>query len=747
MNNYFSQFIPQIGGYGPNPYLLDDSNSSSHPQIQYISIFNPTLADERSESNEELYKQIICFISSKYENEHNLNVDQKVEQLRIVGLTRGVSSFASNFCSSKGENKTTIIKSSKSSLILFQLENDFQLACSISLVENKSKSNFVNLQLIKIIDTMHNQFVLSHTSLLNALNKYKVEALKDMLTDYWTGFISAYNNQYFNIPPGLVWPNSLNYKGFLGLIPNSHTTKRTYKKSSLSFSQSIKAEIDQILQQPYNEETESKIPKGVIVSCFNKSNIKKYGLIYSNIAFDKTINTEKFLKDSLIDIYNWLEFHDYHNKLETESLTSSNSKGLFSTNLEFPEVASDATSTMTSEEGTYSALDMLSPRNIASNLVILPLNYTVNSISSLGSQIKTIGIGSTLEESNVTERAGWLPVPSIFKSLSLGGGTAENEEQIPSNASLEGEEDDDEDSGHFLIGTKVNEFNHQKEIYRKLVYLNTNVSDLQGNYTQRELEYLLVVYGKDDIYITLVYDSSNPELDNVDFYEELAEDTLIPSINEINNSILGGSMMGGSVASLKSLKGILTTDDIDSDFFFVAYDGDEGSIKSSLPFLPIIKVNLDEPLNKSVVRYQSAIYYLHDQLASIFLMQSNKDFFSNNMMNEYFHKFTSNKLNDWMFYFIKHNNKYIIVIKNHNHNAKSAKRKSVTAIRAQSLVSSPATVASDPSNNIANNVNGPGLLNRITDGVADYAHLGFLDNLGDDVKYWLAGFTHGDEAS
>lgn len=116
----------------------------------------------------------------------------------------------------------------------------------------------------------------------------------------------------------------------------------------------------------------------------------------------------------------------------------------------------------------------------------------------------------------------------------------------------------------------------------------------------------------------------------------------------------------------------------------------------------------------TLTKYQlTALYYLHDQLSNIF-----QPTFFENQLHEFFHKFTSNKLNDWMFYYIKYQDKYIIIMKNKSKNTTS------TLTNNQLSASVPPTIERS-------------IVNRISEGVLDYAKLGFLENLGDDVKYWL----------
>lgn len=100
-------------------------------------------------------------------------------------------------------------------------------------------------------------------------------------------------------------------------------------------------------------------------------------------------------------------------------------------------------------------------------------------------------------------------------------------------------------------------------------------------------------------------------------------------------------------------------------------------------------------------------------------------------MNEFFHKFNSSKHFDWMFYYIKYNNRFIIIIKSRNRNHRITTKRNTTAIPKKSN-----TLASSSSTTSANQQHRNLILHQIT----DYAHLGFLNNLGDDVKLWLESF-------
>ncbi|ODV80325.1 uncharacterized protein CANTADRAFT_89886 [Suhomyces tanzawaensis NRRL Y-17324] len=740
MSNYFSQFVPHFGNDKDKlkPLHIDESSGTT-PQLKYISVFNPSLVGEKEESSEEFLKQVLCFTNGKDNIEDQ---DSRIEQLKLIGLIRGVDSFARNFTKSRA--RTNIIKSSKSSIILHNLEPDFYLACSIS-----NTSGLVNQQLIKLIETAHQYFVMFHLRCSSIIETYGLEVLQSTLFEYWTGFLESFNSQLYKIPPGFTWTHMLNYKGFLGLLPfPSHDLfKRTYKRSSISLSQTTKDEIDLI----FKASPQLHRPQGLIISYFNKTTPKKYGMIHMNNVHDGGSGT--ISRDSLIDIHNWLEYYDYHAKLDTENLTKISSSLIFESQLAQPEVDLDTEAPL-SEEGdpsslklvTVSALELLNPVTLTNNLVVLPLNYTVNSMINIGEQVTTTirGVGDHIagDEENqepveAQTESTWLSMPPLLKSLRLGENQLQHDNPAVSQGGTEDEDYEEEDYGEFLTGAKQDINGGTSVIHRKLVYLPTEIRDRNGDLREEQREYLLVIFTKLDILITLIYESSNAQLDNVEFFENLSKELLSPAIEEISNLITGGSIIGNSLGSLKSLNGILKSpaNEIDSEFFFVVYDGQEGSIQTSLPYLPNItiptlKLSLTD---RAIVKYQGAMFFLHEQLSSVFLMSQNKDFFNSNEMNEYFHKFTSNKTTDWMFYYIKHKGKYIIIIKNHNRHSKSAKRASIAAtnIRKASVV--------------AENGTGSSVFHKITDGAYDYAQLGFLDNLGVDVKYWLESFSHSGE--
>ncbi|RLV96615.1 hypothetical protein JA1_000238 [Spathaspora sp. JA1] len=620
MTNYFAQYMPNIGSSHQQPQpLINTDDDSNQGNIKYLVMFNPSLCrDKPTISNEELYKQVLMVVPS--------DNDDRVKYVKLIGLIRGIDSFAKTFAMSQ---EPTIIKSSQGSILILQLEPHVYLACGVGLCGDKA--DFINKQVVKLILQAHSRFTL--------FNKWSedVEILKKDLLQFWQGFVDNHNQQQlYTSTPGLSWLNSLNYRGFLGLFPEN-----TFKKSSLTLNPTVEFEVDKFV---------SDNVVGLVLCDFNKLSSKRYGLIHTK--------SNQISKTSLIDIYNWVEFYQYHDKLSE----LSNNTNIFKSNL--------TTEPNTPED--YGLLQALHPVNITNNLVVSPLNYTMNGVRSL--------VGSEQVEQHVSETtttpASWLALPQFMKNFSMRETT--NEQDNNSD-----EEPQSSEPGQYIIGLQ-----EDGNITRKVVYI------------QQE-EYQLIIYAKGDIHIVLIY--NDLQQFNGEFYENLKLD-----LNPILEDVQGGASASLIQTSLTSLRELLyPPQEVDQDFFYVILDCQNHSIQTSLPFLTTTTTT---DIENTTSKFQIAMGYLHDQLTNIFLIQKSGLFFTckeQNNLNEYVHKFTSNKLNDWMFYYIHKNNKFIIIIKNKNKT--STNHHHVEPVE-QSI------------------------LTRISNGVLD---LGFLDSLGDDVKYWL----------
>lgn len=651
------------------------NSTNSLPHINYIIIFNPTFVSPKAESDEELIKQIIVFLQGKDLPESQFS---QIEQLKLIGLLRGIESLGESFSNSTTSTTTgkkpTILKSLDSSTVMIELESNYFLACNITIGSqiNDQTVNGINQQLLKSIIQSQRYFELFNKSIDYTYNQYGINYLQDSLKSFWQNFLTMFNSQSITIPispiSSINWFNGLNYQGFLGLLPYTQ-----YKKSSIIINQQIRKDIELFMN-------DNKSVSGVLINYFNLKLPKRHGVVYMNTIGNKYIDN-----DGLIDIYNWLEYNQYH-----DNLSNLNNGGVLSSNL---SVASSPPQEGENQDGNTSdgtadtqfgfdvslGLRVLNPVNLTNNLVISPINYTV-SIVMEGTQVSN-----------------WLAMPQFIKKLTVGDDNETAELPPDQTADINenrSEEDEDDLSGEFIIGLQSD-----GSILRQVIYLKTTDSIYQ--------EHQLVTYHKDDIYVTLVCESSDPKLDLSGFYKSLETSLLNPIIEQIETVAMGGSMLQTSVNSIRSL---YVPNDIDQDFFYITCNPKQRNFQSSLPYLP----HLSNMNSDTLTKYQlTALYYLHDQLSNIF-----QPTFFENQLHEFFHKFTSNKLNDWMFYYIKYQDKYIIIIKN--------KSKNTTSVLTNNQLSASVPPTIERS-----------IVNRISEGVLDYAKLGFLENLGDDVKYWL----------
>ena len=677
MNNYFTKYIPNIRL--SNTVDSDDhtigNSTNSLPHINYIIIFNPTFVSPKAESDEELIKQIIVFLQGKDLPESQFS---QIEQLKLIGLLRGIESLGESFSNSTTSTTTgkkpTILKSLDSSTVMIELESNYFLACNITISSqiNDQTVNGINQQLLKSIMQSQRYFELFNKSIDYTYNQYGINYLQDSLKSFWQNFLTMYNSQSIKIPISptslINWFNGLNYQGFLGLLPYTQ-----YKKSSIIINQQIREDIELFMN-------DNKSVSGVLINYFNLKLPKRHGVVYMNTIGNKYIDN-----DGLIDIYNWLEYNQYH-----DNLSNLNNGGVLSSNL---SVASSPPQEGENQDGNTSdgtadtqfgfdvslGLRVLNPVNLTNNLVISPINYTVSTVME-GTQVSN-----------------WLAMPQFIKKLTVGDDNETAELPPDQTADINenrSEEDEDDLSGEFIIGLQSD-----GSILRQVVYLKTTDSTYQ--------EHQLVTYHKDDIYVTLVCESSDPKLDLSGFYKSLETSLLNPIIEQIETVAMGGSMLQTSVNSIRSL---YVPNDIDQDFFYITCNPKQRNFQSSLPYLP----HLSNMNSDTLTKYQlTALYYLHDQLSNIF-----QPTFFENQLHEFFHKFTSNKLNDWMFYYIKYQDKYIIIMKN--------KSKNTTSVLTNNQLSASVPPTIERS-----------IVNRISEGVLDYTKLGFLENLGDDVKYWL----------
>lgn len=571
-------------------------------------------------------------------------------QTNIVGLIQGLESLSLSISKTNPQNSWSF-NSLDSRVIVQKMENEYYFACCVALPDSHKETNKMEVTTLRIASNITQAY--GYFTLLNST---------------MSNLAREYNNEVLELTLREFWSNyvesynangceALNRKGLLGLLPSA---KPVFKRSTASLGPAAPEIVRLLGESVCLKDVE---PSAVLVSCFDRSLPKRYGSLYMDTVKSSTIS-----RDSLVCLYNYLEDLDYSDRMSEVSKITN--KTVFST----AENTQEETETSTEAAGlTLAALDLLNPIHLANNLVVLPVNYTVSGMKNTFSQ------------------EGWLP-------RWMGGLS-----QVESNLSEENEEDE-VDQNVYLTGPNSS----------LILFLGT----LDGFQ-----QFRLVTYqsSKSGVNITLVFDATFSELDKDSFYQQLSSEVLEVAMEDIESIITGTNALGNSLSSLpQSLNGIspacqkAQSVDVDSNFFFVTYDMENGSFKSSLPYLPSIS-----PTSIGT-KFKIVMHHLHNQLIDILLARREGDFFTQ-ASSEYFHKFSANKHNDWMLYYLKYQEKYIIIIKNHSKLAKKRKQQNIPDIP-------------------------PSLLAQITNGVYDYAPLGFLDNLGDDIKVWLEKLTTSDVA-
>lgn len=698
MNNYFSSLLSRLGGLNALTNYANGSENVRVPSINYIALYNPTFVDGKAESFEELHKQILFFVTPKDVDDPEAAPRDR-QNLDIVSLLRGSCSLAQEFGNASDGPITVLMTGS--AVVVTEIEKDYFLACSVALPSGISERHEVMISQISVLITRaHRTFQLLNPPFAKILKVRGLSAFGEILKDFWAEFMENFNDA-LKLPVGprlLAWPNCMNYSGVFGFLPNDN-----YKRSSVRIPDSSRKDLEDVLL--------GAGPAGVLIANFNKTIPKKHGLMH--MCTESVL--EKLGADSMADLYNLLEFHDFHNELGRLGQRRI-FKNFFSHLVQESAIVSSEAEDVDSEEDLTTlfnldlavALEMLHPVNIANTLVVLPLSIGVNGIKYLGLAVneQLPGVPSWWQMPNFRIGVG---TPTVVAPT-----VEETSEELSALRAPESTEAGSlAVSGKYIVGLSEN------EISRLLVHLPTT-SKADGQTESRE--YLVVIYMQNGIALVFVFDSSLEQLSQQSFYRDLEENVCEPGLEIINDSILlssGGVALNNSISSLPNpISTMIKLDtqyaDVDSDFFFIVYDNKDHYYQSSLPYLPIGPIlGEDEVIVKLTQRFHNALYHLHDQLVDHFVVKTNM--FSG-VVNEHLYKFSSNKNNDWLFYYIRHKHKAIIIIRNYNSKNKQKPR-----------------------------VPEEGVLNQIGNSVYGYAHLGFLDNLGDDVKLWLEGLGRKEE--
>ncbi|KAI5966017.1 CCZ1 [Candida theae] len=647
MASYITQYLPNFKNSlsaAETSKNVESLNSVGPGQIKYIAVIDTgeEVSDSKEESDSELSKRLITFVHSDTSTEISPNV-----KIRLAGLMQGVYAFSSEFITTpkaeKSVKKPMIVSSEGESFVVVQIEKSYSLICSIA-----SNDQTVTKQLQYLLNQQHSFFKLFHKSLKSIKEDTGDDVLRDLSSRWWSEFLSDYNQNLST--RDIKWPHIFNYSGFNNMIADG------YRKSSISISKRVKDEFKGLLL------SEELIPHGLVISSFAPV-VKKMGLIH----IESLVGGLEY--ESLVDLHKWMEF-DY--VMRTTSKRGRN----------------DRDSHAVAEEDT---LGFMNPINLTNSLVVSPWNKMSDMIRGESAVNSTENNENSQTLKPKTSRA-WLSMPSVF-----GGDSSEVENSslcLPSaDDGQESVKSVEDVLCRFLYGIQPDQ-----SILRKLVYLSTNIArdDDRSEKVFSESEYQLVTYFRDDICITLVYDSSETaRLDSAEFYKHLSLTILNPLQEEVVSyqaSTLGTST--NSIATLNLAK-------IDNNFLYTVVDFKQMNYTSSIPLI------LDEQDEKF-----ATIVNIHNQLIKI---SRNFDFSA----HEFYHKFTLGNKHDWMSYIIKYGHKLIVIIKNNTKNSSGVSAYSGGG-KSTAIPPEERTV-----------------VNQITGIVSDYASLGFLDNLGDDVKYWL----------
>lgn len=647
--------------------LAISSNNSGTPLIKFITMYRPELVHPKAESFEELHKMILFFADPS-------NLIDKSTQLSLVGLIRGTCSLAGQFNATSGP---TTISVDGGAIVVVEVDKGFFMACSVTLpTDSDLQRRLVEIQIERLLQSFHRYFKVLHHQAQCIFSGDFQPLHEQILVEYYTELIKNYNGGALasKVKRALVWPNSLCYQGLFLYFPAG-----AYKLLSVRVPDSQRPDLEAIWDKAPVE------PVAVFAAHLDKTIPKREGLIYKRAT--------KVDDQAVLEVYRLIEFFSYHDSLNSRQLGQrSIFKGMFSESEKEASPPPEIEESFLLQLSPSTAIQLLHPASLAQTLVVLPLSTTLGGIKLLG---------LTMNEQ----------IPSSWLPFYRGQLQEQTEEEAPvsEHSSVTSQEPS---KGNFVMGP-----DEDGNIFLLLVYLPVT----KDNKTKIE-EFLVVLYVEDSILVCMIFESSAQELADPAFYETIRFSVCEAAVEIINDCVAltaGGMTLQSSISSLPKPVGNIINgrnenneiSDIDSDFFFIIYDTKEKSFQTSLPWLPQeVPQSLGKEVAQVSYQYQNAFFHLHDQLADYFVLRQAGLIFSDGAVKEHLHKYSTNKNNDWLMYFIRHRHKSIVIIRNYNSKHKQKTKINPKDMREASLW---------------------------TSSIYDYAHLGFLDSLGDDVKVWL----------
>ncbi|EDK46717.1 hypothetical protein LELG_04898 [Lodderomyces elongisporus NRRL YB-4239] len=755
MSSYFS-FFSQLNrseikrsSTGNGIEHFDHEEESLPCQIQYICVFTTaTKNDERGNNNDDAgasekssqdaLTRILVFVENDDGTISSLLRKQFEE--RLPGLLQGVGGFLQQFDGvqqydtykhgdGKGDGygvqksrclaEPLIIKSKSNTLIVLELENDHFFVCSVSSTNSPAIH-----QLQHLVYGYQQRFTFSQKPLSVLRQTLDSNVLADTLDVYWKSFLIAFNKGHHEVE-GIRWLNSLNRAG--ALLGFSNTSKPAYKQSSMRAPQNIMEEIATSLRSM------QIVPHGLIVSSLDETEISKYGFVNCHSV------TSKFSRDTLVDVYRYLEYEvpvfskvklkmnlELKLRLKLRLKLKLNQKP----DLKLRQVATgDRTNLDNSSEG-YS---LYNPLHLAGNLLTMPIYSVSEYISQRGiNDAHTNVYEETNNNENNIQASNWSLVPSFLRSTGTGSeplatheahttmgrcyflesdNNHENanqdaegeqeEEQVEEQVEeeeLEAQENHDSDDQGCFFFDEASESGSLKVVY---------ILDYEGIV----MKCGLLTFVKKKIAISLIYEDPELEVLNLNnFCNQLKTFVLDDLVDEVEStfgygSSISKSNLSHSFNSVQSLTFAQIAANLEDGFSYIIYDEPRNCYQTSLSFLPF------DVLEKKTV------YHIHDQLYKTIgpLVEKWKLLQKTQRVNEFFHKFSTDSGNDWIVYYVKHGLKVIVVVKKQSKTCKN-------------------TLYRDTSTSVQVDKS---LLNQMSGTISNYANLGFLLNLSDDVKYWL----------
>lgn len=687
------------------PALVPDLPTRG-PHLGTVAVFNPSWVGE-TENLGLLRRQIVFFDADPTDSSANGSVDPEMAALNIVGLLRGTQALAAELgglepldgepLNGRGPQNPPpaplVVLLTGGSFVVTEIEPGYFLVCFAAMAEaSTAHREAMVAQVQSAIAAAHAAFTVLHSPLMRLESLLGRAGVSACLERHWRLWRRAYNLSAAYGPEGLTWPNRLNPRGFLGMLPGV-PFQRLSVRANEELEEAVAETIGAVgvestatepgepmagettetttLNLPFASTPEAEYspfgPSAVLVFHTDDTVPKRAGLVHLEV-------TPGLLLEAVGSVCRLMELFSAHDALDPEVLSRREPLvELYSRLAAGSTSAPDTPSPVSLDEPrdlalTFSSVaQLLNPSNFTETLVVLPLTYSVSGIKSLGVAVNEQISGVTL----------WWPgsVPAITETSDL-------------------EPEDPARSGRFITGLRP-----------LLLYLPLT-EDVDGT----AHEYLLVLYQEGHALLAFMYDSGLEQLGHADFYSRLHHHTCEPIVDmllECVNTATGA--LSSSIGSLPVPLSGGASIAPDIDFFFVVYDSVEKSYQSSLPPL-----GHELPLRG----LRTALFYLHDQLVDHFVVKSAGRVFSpTSEVEEHLHKFSSNRANDWLFYLIHHKHKRIVVIRNYNKNKPKPEPK----------------VADET------------YLHLLADSVYDYTHLGFLDSLGDDVKLWLEGLRRDEQ--